>query len=71
MYKVEAIVDGTAGKGLGPTDTLVQTGNPYGFQPLTMKILGKDKDKADWQDKDPNIKIVKGWLKDGQQGYEL
>ena len=27
-YKVEAMADGTAEKGLGPTDTLVQTGNP-------------------------------------------
>ena len=66
-YKAEATADGTAEKGLGPTDTLVQTGNPYGFQPLTMKILRKDKDKGDWQDKDPDIRIVKCWLKEGQQ----
>ena len=66
-YEAEAMTDGTPEKGLGPTDALVQTGNPYGFQPLTMKILGKDKDKANWQDKDPDIKIVKGWLKEGQQ----
>ena len=58
-YEVEAMADGTAEKGLGPTDAQVQTGNPYGFQPLTMKILGRDKDKADWQDKDPNIELVK------------
>ena len=38
-----------------------------------MKILGKDEDKADWQDKDPDIRIVKGWLKEGQQpiGMEM
>ena len=66
-YEVEATADGTAEKGLGPTDTLVQTGNPYGFQPLTMKILGRDEDKADWQDKDPNIELVKNWIKEGRQ----
>ena len=66
-YKVEATADGTAEKGLGPTDALVQTGNPYGFQPHTMKILEKDEDKADWQDKDPDIRIVKRWLKDRLQ----
>ena len=32
-----------------------------------MKILRKDKDKADWQDKDPNIQIVKNWVKEGRQ----
>ena len=64
-YEVEATADGTAEKGLGPTDALVQTGNPYGFQPLTMKILGRDKDKVDWQDKDPNIELVKNWVKEG------
>ena len=46
VYEIEATADGTAEKGLGPTDALMQTGNPYGFQPLTMKILGKDEDKA-------------------------
>ena len=66
-YEREAMVDGTAEKGLEPTDTLVQTGNPYRFQPLIMKILRKDKDKADWKDKDPNIEIVKNWVKEGQQ----
>ena len=65
MQKTEVMAHGTAEKGLGPTNTLVQKGNPYGFQPLTMRILGKDEDKADWQDRDPDIKIVKGWLKEG------
>ena len=32
-----------------------------------MKILRKDKDKANWKDKDPDIKIVKNWVKEGQQ----
>ena len=32
-----------------------------------MKILRKDKDKADWKDKDPDIEIVKNWVKEGQQ----
>ena len=32
-----------------------------------MKILRKDEDKAYWQDKDPDIQIIKGWLKEGQQ----
>ena len=32
-----------------------------------MKILRKEEDKANWQDRDPNIKIVKSWLKEGQQ----
>ena len=32
-----------------------------------MKILGKEEDKANWQDRDPDIKIVKSWLKEGQQ----
>ena len=45
----------------------MQAGSPYGFQPLTMKILGKEEDKAKWQDRDPDIKIVIGWLKEGQQ----
>ena len=66
-YRVEAKADGTAEKALGPTDALVQAGNPYGFQPLTMKILERDEDKADWQDKDPDIALVKNWVKEGQQ----
>ena len=66
-YGEEAKADGTAEKGLGPTDALVQAGNPYGFQPLTMKILKKDEDKADWQDKDPDITLVKNWVKEGRQ----
>ena len=43
----EAQADGTIEKGLGPTDALVQTGNPYKFQPYTMKILKTSKQKAD------------------------
>ena len=39
--------DGTMEKGLGPTDTLVQTGNPHEFQLYTMKILKNNKQKAD------------------------
>ena len=35
----ETQADGTMEKGLGPMDVLVQTGNPYEFQPYTMKIL--------------------------------
>ena len=42
----EAQVDRTIEKGLGPTDTLVQTGNPYEFQPYTMKILKTNDQKA-------------------------
>ena len=57
--------DGTTEKGLGPTDTLVQTGNPYKFQPYTMKLLETDEDKANWQDKDPIITLVKSWVKEG------
>ena len=55
----EAQVDGTIEKGLGPTDTLLQTGNPYEFQPYMMKILKTNEQKADWQDKDPIIALVK------------
>ena len=58
-HKTEVTVDGTVEKGFGPANALVQAGNPYGFQPLMMRILGKYEDKADWQDRDPNIKIVK------------
>ena len=61
--KVQA--DGTTEKGLGPSDTLVQTGNPYEFRPYTMKLLETDKNKADWQDKDPIITLVKSWVKEG------
>ena len=35
----EAQADGTVEKGLGPTDALVRTGNPYKFRPYTMEIL--------------------------------
>ena len=63
----EAQVDGTIEKGLGPMDTLVQTGNPYEFQPYTMKILKTNEQKADWQDKDPIIALVKTWLKEDRK----
>ena len=71
-HKTEVTVDGTVENGLGPADALVQAGSPYGFQPLTMKILGREEDKANWQDQDPDIKIVKGWLKEGgsPQGWK-
>merc|ERR1711873_97583 len=59
----EAQADGTIEKGLGPTYALVQTGNLYKFQPYTMKILKTNEQKADWQDKDPIIALVKTWLK--------
>ena len=67
MHKTEVTVDRTVEKGLGPADALTQAGSLYGFQPLRMKILGKEEDKANWQDRDPNIKIIKSWLKEGQQ----
>ena len=57
--------DGTIEKGLGPTDTLVQTRNPYKFRPYTMKLLETDEHKANWQDKDPIITLVKSWVKEG------
>ena len=41
----------------------MQVENPYRFQPLTMKILERDEDKADWQDKDPDIALVKNRVK--------
>ena len=37
-HEGEAKPDGTTEKGLGPKDALVQAGNPYGFQPRTIKI---------------------------------
>ena len=45
----------------------MQTGNPYKFQPYTMKLLETDEHKANWQDKDPIITLVKSWVKEGQQ----
>ena len=60
----KAQADGTIERGLGPTDTLVQTGNPYKFQPYMMKLLETDEQKADWQDKDPIITLVKSWVKE-------
>ena len=54
-------------------DAVVQIGNPYEFQPYTMKILKTNEQKADWQDKDPTIAQVKTWLKDDRnpRGREL
>ena len=51
----------------------MEAGNPHVFQPLSMGILKSDKDKADWQDQDVDIKIMKEWVKDGQQltGQEM
>ena len=66
-HKTEVTADGTEEKGLGPADALVKAESLYGFQLLTMKILGREEDKANWQDWDHDIKIVKGWLKEGQQ----
>ena len=43
----KAQADGTIEKGLGPTDTLVQTRNPYEFQPYMMKLLKTYEQKAD------------------------
>ena len=60
-------MDGTIEKGLGPTDTLVQTGNPYEFQPYTMKILKTNKQKADWQD---NHSFSKNLAERGQEAHE-
>ena len=65
--QMDGTVDGTLEKGLGPTDTLVQTGNPHQFQPYMMKILKTDEQKADWQDKDPTIALVKTWLKEDRK----
>ena len=47
-HKTEVTLNGTVEKGLGPANALIQAGSPYGFQPLTMKILGKEEDKAKW-----------------------
>ena len=52
---------------MGPTDTLVWTRNPHKFQPYMMKILKTDKQKADWQDKDPIISLVKTWVKENRK----
>ena len=48
--ETEVMADGTVEKGLGPADALVQAGNLYGFQLITIKILGKEEDKEDWQE---------------------
>ena len=62
---MEVEADGAVEKGLGPTDALLRAGDPYEFQPLTIKILQKDEDNADHQDKDKAIKLVKEWVKEG------
>ena len=67
MHETAVTADRTVEKGLEPADALMQARSPYRFQPLMMKILGKEEDKANSQDQDPNIKTVKGWLKEGRQ----
>ena len=44
--ETEVEADGAVERGLGPTDALLRAGNPYEFQPLTIKILQNDEDKA-------------------------
>ena len=63
----ESQIDGTVEKGLGPTDTLIWTGNLYKFRPHTMEILKTNEQKADWQDKDQTIALVKTWLKENRK----
>ena len=63
----EAHTDGTMEKGLGQTDALIRSGNPHSFQPYTMEILKTDEQKADWQDKDRTIALVKTWLKEKER----
>ena len=57
--ETEVKADGTVERGLGPTDALLRAGNPHEFQPLTIKILKNDEDKANHQDQDKAIKLVK------------
>ena len=63
----EVAVDRTVEKCLRPANALVQAGRLYGFQPLMMKILRKEEDKAKLQDQDPDIKTIKSCLKEGWQ----
>ena len=67
MVETELTADGTLEKGLGPAYLLVQAVNLYKFQPLTIKILEKEENKAEWQDRYPEIRIPKSWLKDNKQ----
>ena len=67
----EAHTDGTMEKGLGQADALIRSGNPHSFQPYTMELLKTDKQKADWQDKDRTIALVKSWLKEMQMPTSL
>ena len=71
--ETEVEADGAVERGLGPTDALLRAGNPYEFQPLTIKILQNDEDKANHQDQDEAIKLVKEWVKEGQQptGWDM
>ena len=50
---------------------LIRSGNPHNFQPYTIEILKTDKQKADWQDKDQTIALVKTWLKEKQTPASL
>ena len=63
-WEGDIYTDGTIEKGLGPTDALLQSGKPHSFQPYTMEILKTEEQKADWQDKDQTIKLVKTWLRE-------
>ena len=38
-----------------------------------MDILEKEEDKADWQDHDPDNRVIKSWVKEGKQptGMEM
>ena len=51
--------DGRVERGLGHINALVHAGNQHEFQPLTIRILKSDKDKANHQDQDKTIKLVK------------
>ena len=63
--ETEVKADQTVERGLGPTDALVRAGNPHEFQSLTIRILKSDEHKADHQDQDKTIKLVKEWVREG------
>ena len=65
IWETEIEADGAVEKGLGPTDALLRVGDPYKFQPFTIKMLQNDEDEVDHQDKDEAIKLVKEWVKEG------
>ena len=69
--ETEGKADKTVERGIGPTDALVRAGNPHEFQPLTIKILKNDEDKANHQDQDKTIKLVKEWVREGRQPMGL